>query len=108
MTHSATLLLLDALAVYRLTHLIIHDVILASLRDMAIGHAYSSERNLDGTKIAVAKRPRVAQFLSCPWCVSMWCALIVVLVQALAPALCLYATAVLAFSALAGLLSEVG
>lgn len=105
MTHSPILLILDALAVFRLTHLIINDSITAPVRDRLIGRAYGRSRDIQGHLPPIAARPRMAEFLTCPWCVSPWIAAGVVLLQALAPAVCLIVCAVLAFSAVAGLLS---
>lgn len=107
MTHSAVLLTLDALAVFRLTHLVIADSITASLRQRLIGRTYEGQpRHMDGTRTAVAKRPRLAEFLGCPWCVSPWIAVGVVAAQALIAGVWLFVSAVLAFSAVTGLLER--
>lgn len=106
MTHSAVLLTLDALACFRLTQLVIKDYVLDSARRWAVGAIPSSDRMLDGSKIPVARRPKVALFLSCPWCVSVWIAGGVVLMQSLLAGPWLYASAVLAFSAVAGIIAE--
>lgn len=106
MTHAPILLLFDALACYRLTRLVCADTLTEPLRQWLIGTVQTSDRLLDGLPISVAARPRLADFLGCPWCVSAWCAAGVVLAQSLIPSAWLYASAVLAFSALAGLLSE--
>lgn len=109
MTHSAVLLILDALACFRLTRLVVADTITASLRQRLIGHTYEGQpRYGDGTRIPVAGRPKLAEFLGCPWCVGFWCALAIVLLQAAAAGVCVYVTAVLGFSAVAGLLMERG
>jgi hypothetical protein len=105
-THSATLLALDALAVFRLTRLVVADSITANLRIRASGVRPTSDRHLTGEKMIMVARPRLAEFLGCPWCVSPWLAAAVVACQALAPHVWLYAAAVLAFSAVAGLLAE--
>ncbi len=86
MTHSATLLVLDALACFRLTRLMVADTITAPLRDRAPA--------------------RLREFITCPWCVSVWLAGAIVALQALASGPWLYASAILAFSAVAGLLAE--
>lgn len=109
MTHSATLLALDALAVFRITRLIVADSITASLRARLIGRSYEGQpRHMDGTRVAVAARPKLAEFLGCAWCVSAWVAVPVVAAQALIAGVWLYVSAVLAFSAVAGLLMERG
>lgn len=81
-------LLIDALAVFRLTRLVTTDTI------------------LDRPREAVRKeRPGLFLFLTCPWCVGMWLAAGVVLV---APHVRLWRPLrqVLALSAIAGLLAE--
>jgi hypothetical protein len=106
MTHAPVLLLLDALACYRLTRLVVTDYLTEPLRERLRGRVPLSDRQLTGDRIVVAKRPKVAEFLSCPWCVSFWTAIGVVLMQSLLPTACLYVTAVLAFSAVAGIIAE--
>lgn len=105
MTHSPILLLLDALACFRLTQLVTTDVILAPARDRLIGRTLGRSRDLQGNLPPIAARPRVAEFITCPWCVSIWLAVAVVLLQAFLPAVCLIVSAVLAFSAVSGLLA---
>ena len=62
--------------------------------------------DMGAQRIMVAARPRVAAFVTCPWCVSPYLAVVVVACQALAPKVWIYPAAVLAFSAVAGLFSE--
>lgn len=106
MTHSATLLALDALAVARFTRLVVADTILAPLRARLLGQRPATTRSLGGERLLVVARPRLAEFLSCPWCVSPYLAIAVILTQALAPTVCLYVCAVAAFSLVAGLIVE--
>jgi len=106
LTHSATLLALDALAVFRLTRLVIADTITAGLRERLFGSRPGVTRDMGGERIVVAAHPRLAAFLTCPWCVSPYVAAVVVACQALAAAVWIYPACVLAFSAVAGLLSE--
>ena len=101
MTHSAVLLVLDALAAFRLTRLVVADSITARIRQRLAGRAVVAS-----SRAAVVARPRLAEFVSCPWCVSPYLAGAVVVCQALAAGVWLYVSAVLAFSAVAGLLSE--
>lgn len=88
MTHSTFLFVLDALAVFRLTHLLTDDFIAKPIRDQLVRSAYGVE------------------FVTCPWCVSIWMAAVVVALQALVPRQWVYAAAVLAFSAITGLLAR--
>ncbi len=106
MTRSATLLVLDALAVYRLTRLVCADTITAPLREWLVGTRPAVERQLSGSRIMIAARPRVAAFITCPWCVSPWLSAPVIACQALAPSVWIYPACVLAFSATAGVISE--
>lgn len=107
MTHSPVLLTLDALAVFRLTRLVVSDSITAGLRERAIGREQISDRHLTGERMTMVARPWLATLLACPWCVSPWLAAVVVACQALTPAVWLYLACVLAFSAVAGLLAEI-
>ena len=85
------LLILDALAVFRLTHFITEDHIpFGPVRDRI------TEQRPDSL---------LAEWASCPWCCSMYVAPLVIALHALLPTLWPYAAAVLAFSAVAGLLS---
>lgn len=104
MTHAAVLLILDALAVFRLTRLVVADTITAPLRERLIGRKPAVTRDIDGERIMIAARPKLAEFITCPWCTSPYLAAIVVGCQALIPTLWQYPCAVLAFSAAAGLL----
>ena len=106
MTHTAALLVLDALACYRLTRLVVQDTITEPWRRWIVGNKRSGARALSGEHIVMVARPRVAEFITCPWCVSFWIAIGVVMLQTLTPTVCLYVTAILAFSAVAGILSE--
>lgn len=82
------LLVLYALAVYRLTRLVVADELTAPTREWIM------ERG-----------PRWATFITCPWCVSIWLAAGWVLLATLAPPVAWFAGALLAFSAVAGLLA---
>lgn len=105
MTHSAVLLTLDALAVARLTRLVTADTITAPLRQRLAGQK-PAHMSLGGERVLVVARPKLAEFIACPWCVSPYLSIGVILLQALAPAVCLLVSAVLAFSMVAGLLAE--
>jgi len=105
-THSPTLLILDALAVFRLTRLVVLDAIADPIRRRLLGSRPGTTRTLSGERVLVVARPRLAEFLACPWCVSIWAAVAIVALQAFAATACVYVTAVLAFSAVAGLLAD--
>lgn len=92
MPHTWWFLVLDALATYRLTRLLVHDTVFAWLRDaeVRVGEWLLAPGDL----------------LHCDWCVSVWMAALVVGLTAAWPHLWLYAAAGLAFSAVTGILSE--
>lgn len=90
----ALVLLVDVLALYRLTRLVTRDEILRPAR----------ERLLD---VAETRRwARGAYLLECPWCVSPWLAAGVLLARSSAPLPWHLLALVLALSAVAGVLSE--
>lgn len=86
------LLLLDGLAVFRLTRLITDDTIPFGRLRLRVEARWP---NAWFTELA-----------TCPWCMSVWVAAGVLGAHALVPAWWPYAAAVLAFSAVAGLLSS--
>lgn len=86
------LLTLDALAVFRLTRLVTEDHLpFGPLRDRL------NRRDPDSL---------AAELVSCPWCVSMYAAMLVLGLHAVLPHAWPYAAAVLAFSAITGLLER--
>jgi hypothetical protein len=89
------LLVLDALATYRLTRLVTDDTITEPIRHW-----------LGGWDPAVLRvsRPRTWDFITCPWCTSVWIGAGVVALTALWPVEWAYGAAALAFSAVAGFL----
>lgn len=84
--------LLDALATYRLTKLVIEDKILEPIRDRLF------DRYPPSTQIGY--------LLTCPWCVSMWAGIAVVASRRVSPRLWPAAARALAFSAVTGLVAE--
>jgi hypothetical protein len=91
-------LVLAALAVFRITRLVVEDEVTRPARQRITGWA-------EGTATRRA-RPGVGYFLTCPWCVSFWLAVLWVAALILVPTIALGADAVLALSAVAGLLSS--
>lgn len=86
------MLVLDALAVFRLTHLITDDRIpVGPLRD------WVQRRRPDSL---------LAEWFTCPWCCSPYVAAAVLVTHGVFPGWWPYVAAVLAFSAVAGLLSS--
>jgi hypothetical protein len=86
----AAWLLLDALAVFRLTRLVNADSILDGPRQTLLARRWT----------------RTYLFVTCPWCVSVWAAVVVVILTVNAGTWWSWVAAVLAGSAVGGLLSE--
>jgi hypothetical protein len=91
-------LTVGALAVHRLTRLLIEDEVTDPARTRI-------RRWADGTAEREA-HPAVTYLLTCPWCVSVWVAAGWAALTAAAPAAASTAGAVLAWSSAAGLLSS--
>lgn len=87
-------LLLDALAVYRLTHLLTDDAI------------FDKQRAQVQDALRAAGHTKVAYFVTCSWCSGLWFAAGVVLARRLFPRVWSPCARVLAFSAATGILSE--
>lgn len=71
MAISLSRLVVDVLATYRLTKLVIDDELTADLREKAFEHL-----NPDG---------KIAYLLTCPWCVSFWAGLTIFSLRQYAP-----------------------
>jgi hypothetical protein len=83
-------LAVGGLAVFRLTRLLVEDKIAEPIRD----------------RLAANAEGRLAYFVTCPWCVSMWVAGGWAAVTVAAPAVAAPVGAALAWSAVSGLLSS--
>jgi hypothetical protein len=83
----------DALAVYRLTKLVIDDKITEDLRE-AVYAKYPPETT------------KIGYLFTCPWCVSMWVGFGVVAARKIAPDAWDAAATALAASSVSGLLEE--
>lgn len=82
---------LDAVAVARLTRLLVEDVILDPIRDPIKAWASKRKPPLLGTADVVdtlrrpVAHPKIAYFLTCPWCVSVYVAAGAVVARRYAP-----------------------
>jgi len=94
--HSFWWFVVDALAVARLSRLIAYDTITRSLRLWAAGARPSGN----------PQRPRLAAWLSCPWCLSPYLAAGVLAATAYIAGVWQWVAAGLAFSEVAGFLAE--
>lgn len=93
-------LLLDAVATYRLTRLVVHDTIIERQRGDLL------DALEDGTRPFTRKHLKVAELLGCPWCVSIWLGAGVVAARRVAPRLWDPIATMLTASAIAGILSR--
>jgi hypothetical protein len=91
-------LAVGALAVHRLTRLVVEDELTGPARERITRWA-------DGDAHRPA-RPLVSYLLTCPWCISVWAAAGWAALTATAPAAAAPAGAVLAWSTATGLLSS--
>ncbi|QGQ97026.1 DUF1360 domain-containing protein [Paenibacillus psychroresistens] len=70
---SLTLIIL-ALACYRLTHLIVFDLIFAPIRDLFVTRDFETMTfTLQGGRI----RSVIGRILICPWCSSLWVSVLI-------------------------------
>lgn len=89
--------LTTALATYRLTKLVIDDEITLELRMKAY-------QEID--KLPPKLSNKLAYFLSCPWCVSIWAAGFLILLKKVAPNIHELLTMILSASAVTGIISS--
>ena len=92
-------LVVDALASYRITRLIVEDDITAPLREK-VRHA--AMRSVDSPGVAA----KVNTLLSCPWCVGWWVACGVVAARKVTPRVWEPVATAFAFSAVTGIIAE--
>lgn len=95
--YTTTDAIIDALATYRATKLVIDDEITADIRE----RAYQELERLP-KKYATKLR----YLLGCPWCVSIWAAGFLVALRLVAPNLAKYLNTLLAASAATGLIYQ--
>lgn len=93
--HAPVLLVLHALAVFRLTRLAAVDVVLAGPRDRILARLEP-------------RRPLLAYLVTCMWCLSVWVAAGWFVLAVLLPTPAAIAAVPLAWSAVAGLLATKG
>lgn len=117
----------DALATYRLTRLVVTDSLLDEIRTGTLiwlgeecrrcDHVIDAHSQPPGQPprctiigcscaLYVPRHPKLAELLECPWCVSIWIAAGVVAARRIAPRLWGPIAALLAASTIAGVLSR--
>ena len=94
MKYTTTEALIDALATYRATKIIIDDEITADLRAKAFEEIQ---------RLPKKTAQKLEYFLTCPWCVSIWAAAFLIGLRFIAPNLAKYLNGLLAASAATGL-----
>jgi hypothetical protein len=92
--------LIDALATFRITRLLIEDEILRGPRMAILGKLEPEGFTQPGDE------SKLAYFLQCPWCMGMWIAVAVVGCRTFLPRKWHPLATALALSAAAGLISE--
>lgn len=108
-------LVVDVLAVHRLTRLLTRDKVTDGLREAWIAEAYEAAGRDDAPPggvswqqhLAVDESPPARAYVAgCSWCVSVWTAVAVVSARRLVPGLWGPVGRVLAFSAVVGLVDD--
>lgn len=100
-------LVVDALALARLTRLVTKDTITEPLRDEWVAEAYErSGRDLPPFPDLDPDPPKMAAFITCPWCTSVWLAAGVVAARRLVPSLWDPVARLLAGSQIAGFIAN--
>ena len=109
-TRQTSTLVVDALAVARLTRLVTTDRITRPLRRRAVAAAYAPAPLPDGwddlgptTVTDDPDAPKAAYLLSCDWCSSMWVAAFVLVARATVPGVWDPIARILAASQLTGM-----
>lgn len=107
LTHSFWWLIVDALAVYRLTHLIVDDSITVRFRDKLKVLAIA-RRPFSPTGQPASSGPVwfLWEIAICSWCTSIYVGAAAVALTRFAPGAWQYAALALAFSGVAGFLAE--
>lgn len=85
--------IVDALAVYRITHLITGDVILEDIRNPIVEWSIDNHHR------------KLRTFVTCPWCVSPYAAVAVMVARRRFPALWGPIATALAYSAVSGVVA---
>lgn len=119
-------LVLDALATYRLTKLVVDDTLTAEARDAVVRTAYEAAGRRAATEVehpeVLTSRlpdawatcvvpndpdpPKLATLATCPWCASVYIGFGVVALRHFVPGFWRPIARALAFSAVAGLVSQ--
>lgn len=102
--NTALALLVDTVAVYRLTKLITEDYLTEDLRLLLLDKFPAVIDKRTGQK----RRSKIAYFINCPWCVSIWAAAFIFTLRKINPELTTYLSSILAASAVTGVAATKG
>lgn len=105
MTVTVDDLVVDALAVYRLTRLVVNDTITRPFRVAIFRHAYDAHDRTDVEQAAMLddQRPWPVELVMCRWCVGIHAGIAAVIARKVAPRAWSPVARALAFGAVAGL-----
>lgn len=109
------MIVVDGLAAYRLTRLVVVDDLTETVRARVVGWAYKRKRRWPlsvGLASTAAEQvaadshpPKLAKLVTCPWCASFYVALLVVAARRWLPKGWAPLADALAYSAVAGLIA---
>lgn len=101
---SALTLLVDTVAVHRLTKLITEDYLTEDLRKLVQEHfpAVTDKRT------QMKRKSKFTYFVNCPWCVSIWAAAFIFTLRKINPQLATYLSSILAASSVTGIAATKG
>lgn len=91
-------LIIDTVAVYRLTKLVNEDKITEPVRD-AVAGKYPPVRS---KKTGLKEQSLPVYLINCPWCVSIWAAGLIFTLRRISPGLTDWLSSILAASAVTG------
>lgn len=112
MTRSFWWLTVDALAVFRLTMLVVNDSITEPYREWVRRRGWTQDPGRPELPIPIPTRQgkwsrSLHTLVGCPWCISVHLAVLVVVLTALVPTAWQYGAMALALSGVAGFLATV-
>jgi hypothetical protein len=97
--NTITTLLVDTAAVYRLTKLVTEDYLTEDLRNIILKHFPA----VIDKRTDLKRKHKVAYFINCPWCVSIWAAVFIFTLRQINPTAATYLSSILAASAVTGI-----
>jgi hypothetical protein len=102
--NTALTLLIDTVAVYRLTKLVTEDYLTQDLRLLVQEKFPAVIDKRSGQK----RKSKFTYFINCPWCVSIWAAGFIFTLRKISPESATYLSSILAASAVTGIAATKG